>query len=65
MPKMKTRRAAAKRFRRLKSGLIKRSKAYRGHLSKSKSTKRQRQLRQSTYISDGDLRRVNKMLGHG
>ena len=41
MPKMKTNRSAAKRFKKTKSGLFKRSKGYRRHLSASKSTKRQ------------------------
>lgn len=62
MPKMKTNRSAAKRFRKTKSGLFKRSKAYRGHLSASKSTKRQRHLRQSTLVSESDHRRVRRLL---
>lgn len=62
MPKMKTNRAAAKRFRKTKSGLFKRSKAYRGHLSASKSTKRQRHLRQSTLVSKSDHKRVRRLL---
>lgn len=65
MPKMKTNRAAAKRFKRMKSGRVKRSKAYRGHLSASKPTKRQRHLRQSTYVSTADGYRVKLMLPNG
>ncbi|MEW5701226.1 MAG: 50S ribosomal protein L35 [Candidatus Zixiibacteriota bacterium] len=65
MPKMKTNRSAAKRFKRTKSGLFKRSKAYRRHLSASKTTKRQRRLRKSTYVSDADSVRVNGMLPNG
>ena len=65
MPKMKTNRSAAKRFKRTKSGLFKRSKAYRGHLSASKTTKRQRRLRKSTYISSADSERVQGMLPNG
>ncbi|HUU44380.1 MAG TPA: 50S ribosomal protein L35 [Acidobacteriota bacterium] len=65
MPKMKTNRAAAKRFKRTKSGLFKRSKAYRGHLSTCKSTKRQRHLRKNTYASKSDAKRVQRLLPNG
>ncbi|MBI3872859.1 MAG: 50S ribosomal protein L35 [candidate division Zixibacteria bacterium] len=65
MPKMKTNRSAAKRFKRTKSGLFKRDKAYRGHLSSSKTTKRQRRLRRATYVSDADLANVQGMLPNG
>ena len=65
MPKMKTNRAAAKRFKRTKSGRFKRSKAYRGHLSSSKTTKRQRHLRKSTHVSEADQYRVSGMLPNG
>ena len=62
MPKMKTNRAAAKRFRRTKSGKFKRSKAFAKHLFTGKSAKRRRNLRKGTLISDGDLDRVKRML---
>ena len=62
MPKMKTNRAAAKRFRRTKNGKFKRSKAFAKHLFTSKSAKRRRNLRKGTLISDGDLKRVKRML---
>jgi len=62
MPKMKTNRSAAKRFKRTNSGRFKRSQAYRGHLSASKTTKRQRRLRKSTHVSDADQVRVKGML---
>ena len=60
--KMKTNRAAAKRFKRSGSGRIKRNKAYHGHLFTSKSPKRKRNLRKATMLADSDMGRVNKML---
>lgn len=65
MPKMKTNRSAAKRFKRTASGKFKRSKAYRGHLSGSKSTKRQRQLRKTAYVDKTDEGRADCLLPYG
>ena len=48
MPKMKTSRAAAKRFKKTGSGLLKRNKAYKSHILTKKSTKRKRNLRKAT-----------------
>ena len=48
MPKMKTSRAAAKRFKLTGTGKLKRAKAYKSHILTKKSTKRKRNLRQST-----------------
>jgi len=62
-PKMKTNRAAAKRFKRTGSGRIKRNKAYHGHLFTRKSPKRLRNLRKSDMVAGSDEARVNKMLG--
>ena len=45
MPKMKTSRAAAKRFKATGTGKLKRSKAYKSHILTKKSTKRKRNLR--------------------
>ena len=47
MPKIKTNRAAAKRFKKTATGLLKRNKAYKSHILTKKSTKRKRNLRQS------------------
>jgi len=63
MPKMKTHRAAAKRFRKTASGKLKRNKAYKSHILAKKSRKRKRGLRKSTLIAASDLRRVKRMLG--
>ncbi len=62
-PKMKTNRAAAKRFKRTGSGRVKRNQAYHGHLFTRKSPKRLRNLRKSDMVSAADVDRVNKMLG--
>lgn len=62
-PKMKTNRAAAKRFKRTGSGRLKRNKAYHGHLFTRKSPKRLRNLRHSDMVASADVARVNKMLG--
>ncbi|MCF7833135.1 MAG: 50S ribosomal protein L35 [Candidatus Marinimicrobia bacterium] len=63
MPKMKTNRGAAKRFKVTGSGRIKRKKAYASHIMTKKSTKRGRKLRQQTGISSADIKRVKGMLG--
>ena len=62
MPKMKTRRGAAKRFKRTASGKLKRFKAYRTHILTKMSPKRKRQLRKSTVISKADAKRIGRML---
>lgn len=61
--KMKTNRAAAKRFKITGSGRIKRSKAFKGHLLTSKSPKRLRNLRKSGMVAACDESRARKMLG--
>ena len=48
MPKIKTNRAVAKRFKKTGTGKLKRNKAYKSHILTKKSTKRKRNLRQST-----------------
>jgi large subunit ribosomal protein L35 len=63
MPKMKTHRGAAKRFKVTGSGKIKRSYAYTSHLLESKSPKRKRNLRKAGTVSAGDAPRVRRMLG--
>lgn len=62
MPKIKTNRAAAKRFTKLKSGKIKRFKAYTSHILTKKSNKRKRNLRQSGLISQGEKNKILKLL---
>ena len=63
--KMKTNRAAAKRFKLTGSGRVKRNKAYHGHLFTAKSPKRLRNLRRSTLLAPSDEARAKRMLGCG
>ena len=60
--KMKTHRGAAKRFKKTKSGKFLRAKAFKRHILSSKSTKRKRQLRGSTTVSEGDSAKLERML---
>jgi large subunit ribosomal protein L35 len=62
MPKMKTHRGAAKRFKKTASGKIKRSKAYASHLLGSKSPKRKRKLRQAGLVSTEENKRVSLLI---
>ena len=61
MPKVKTKRAAAKRFTKTGSGQLKRMKAYKSHILTKKSTKRKRNLRKSTLL-DPSKRNMKKVL---
>lgn len=63
MPKIKTNRSAAKRFKLTKNGKVKRWKAYKSHILTSKTTKRKRKLRQGTLVCKADEARVKRMLG--
>jgi large subunit ribosomal protein L35 len=62
MPKIKTNRAAAKRFKVTGSGRIKRNKAYASHILTSKTTKRKRNLRQSTLVDKTNERGIKRLL---
>ncbi len=62
MPKMKTNRGAAKRFKATGTGRIRRSKAFSSHILTKKSTKRKRNLRKTTLIAGSDERAVRRML---
>ena len=62
MPKMKTVRGAAKRFRRTGSGKLVRNKAYHRHILTKKSSKRKRDLRSSALVSAADAPRVARQL---
>ena len=65
MPKMKTKRGAAKRFRLSSTGKVKRSRAYKRHILTSKTTKRKRHLDIEAQVSKSDRRRVREMLPYG
>ena len=62
MPKMKTNRAAAKRFWKTGSGKIRRGKAGLSHLMRGKSDNRRRKLRKNTTVDDSDHRRVERLI---
>ncbi|MGD8594598.1 MAG: 50S ribosomal protein L35 [Gammaproteobacteria bacterium] len=62
MPKMKTNRGAAKRFKATASGKFKRMQSHRRHILTKKPTKRKRQLRSPSMIADCDTRSVSRML---
>ncbi len=62
MPKMKSHRGAAKRFKRTSSGKIKRNKANKQHILTTKTTKRKRQLRRDEMVADVDVPRVERLL---
>lgn len=62
MPKMKTNRGAAKRFRASASGKIIRNKANTSHILTKKNTKRKRNLRKSTVMAASNVKNVKRML---
>ena len=62
MPKMKSKKSAAKRFTVRSSGGIKRSHAFMRHILTKKSTKRKRQLRGTAEVHDSNKRQVKSML---
>jgi len=62
MPKMKTNRGAAKRFKVTKRGKVKAKKSYLRHILTSKSQKRKRKLRKATYLNSNDLKQVRRLL---
>ena len=62
MPKIKTSRAAAKRFKKTGTGLIKRMKAYKSHILTKKSQKRKRNLRKSTLVDATNVKSMKKIL---
>jgi large subunit ribosomal protein L35 len=62
MPKIKTNRGAAKRFRKSGTGKIRRNKAYTSHILTKKSTKRKRDLRQSTVVAKCDVKNISCLI---
>jgi large subunit ribosomal protein L35 len=62
MPKMKTHRGAAKRFKRTASGKFKRAKAFKSHILTKKTTKRKRHLDMPAMVSTADQKRIQRML---
>ena len=62
MPKMKTNRGAAKRFKATGSGKIVRNKAYASHILTKKTTKRKRGLRRSDLVDDTNVKGIKRIL---
>ena len=62
MPKMKTHRGSAKRFKRTGTGKLRRFKAFKSHITGKKSPKRIRNLRKGTLVSKGDQKRIDHMI---
>ena len=62
MPKLKTHRGAAKRFKLTGTGKIKRSKAYKSHILTGKPAKRTRWLRTATLVSKSDYGNIKRLL---
>jgi large subunit ribosomal protein L35 len=65
MPKLKTHKGAAKRFRSTASGKFKRGHSHARHILTKKTNKRKRNLDIDVLVSEGDQKRVEKMLPYG
>ncbi len=63
MPKIKTHKGAAKRFKVTGSGKIVRVKAYKGHILTKKNAKRKRRLSRKQEVSASDKKKVRRLLG--
>ena len=62
MPKQKTHRASAKRFKRTGTGGLKRAHAFTSHRFHGKTKKQRRQLRKPAMVSASDMKRIKQML---
>ncbi|MGH7846445.1 MAG: 50S ribosomal protein L35 [Candidatus Binatia bacterium] len=62
MPKIKTRRGAAKRFKVTGTGKVKRSRAFKSHLLSSKKKKRKRKLRQGTLVAAAEAKNIRRLI---
>lgn len=62
MPKLKTKKGAAKRFRVTSTGKVKRKMAFHSHILTKKTTKRKRRLRKTTVVAIQDAKRVKRMI---
>ncbi len=65
MPKLKTNKAARKRFKALKSGKIKRRRAFLRHILTSKARGRKMKLRRGTFIHPSDEKAIRQLLPYG
>ncbi len=62
MPKIKTHRGAAKRFKPTASGKVQRKKAYHSHILTKKSPKRKRALRQATLVDTANVKQIKRLI---
>ena len=62
MPKIKSHRGAAKRFKKTASGKFKRTKAFKRHILTSKPTRRKRHMRGTVVVSPADAGKLKRML---
>ena len=62
MPKIKTKRAAAKRFSTTGTGKLKRNKAYKSHILTKKTTKRKRNLRKTAVADKTNVKQIKKLI---
>jgi large subunit ribosomal protein L35 len=62
VPKIRTNRSAAKRFRVTGSGKIKRNKGYKRHILSSKNKKRKRHLRQATTVAAVEVKNIRNLI---
>ena len=62
MPKIKTNRGAAKRFRKTGSGKIRKNSAFTSHILTTKTTKRKRNLRKSSIMAPADAKRIKVLI---
>lgn len=65
MPKLKTKKGVAKRFKITKSGKIKKRSACRGHILSKMSRKRKRKLRKGSYLAGVEVKNIRRMLPYG
>ena len=62
MPKLKTCKSAAKRFKKTNNNKVKRNQAFTSHLLGGKSSKRKRNLRRTTLVAKADLKRIETLM---
>ncbi len=62
MPKIKTNRGAAKRFRKTGTGKVRRNKAFTSHILTKKTTKRKRDLRKGTLVAQVDEKNISRLI---
>ncbi len=65
MPKVKTIKGIAKRFKFTKSGKIKRAQAFKSHIRTKKNSKRKRTLKKATLVSKQDKKSIRQALPYG